>query len=137
MIDLLLAAQRESGATLVVVTHDPGVAGRLDRTVRLRDGRLTTGSSMLSYVWRDLLRNPRRTLASLVGVTLGVGLFSGVLFFIDGSGASMTKRAIAPLDARHAAGAHVAARRRPRVHGAPLGAGARCAAGRRRGSRSP
>ena len=52
---------------------------------------------MLSYVRRDLLRNPRRTLASLVGVALGVGLFSGVLFFIDGSGASMTKRAIAPL----------------------------------------
>ena len=52
---------------------------------------------MLSYVRRDLLRNPRRTLASMAGVVLGVGLFSGVLFFIDGSGASMTKRAIAPL----------------------------------------
>lgn len=49
------------------------------------------------YVWRELLRNPRRTLASLVGVALGVGLFSGVLFFIDGSGASMTRRALAPL----------------------------------------
>lgn len=52
---------------------------------------------MLSYARRDLLRNPRRTLASLVGVVLGVGLFSAVLFFVDGSGASMTKRAIAPL----------------------------------------
>ncbi len=52
---------------------------------------------MLRYVWRDLVRNPRRTVASVVGVTLGVGLFSGVLFFIDGSGASMTKRAVAPL----------------------------------------
>lgn len=52
---------------------------------------------MLSYARRDLLRNPRRTLASLVGVVLGVGLFSGVLFFIDGSGASMTKRAIGPV----------------------------------------
>ena len=52
---------------------------------------------MLRYVWRDLVRNPRRTLASLVGVALGVGLFSGVLFFIDGSGATMTTRAIAPL----------------------------------------
>jgi putative ABC transport system permease protein len=49
------------------------------------------------YVWRDLLHNPRRTLASLVGVTLGVGLFSGVLFFMDGSGATMTERAIAPI----------------------------------------
>jgi putative ABC transport system permease protein len=52
---------------------------------------------VLSFVWRELVRNPRRTLASLVGVILGVGLFSGVLFFIDGSGATMTKRAIAPL----------------------------------------
>ena len=52
---------------------------------------------MLRYVWRDLVRNPRRTLASLAGVALGVGLFSGVLFFIDGSGATMTTRAIAPL----------------------------------------
>lgn len=33
----------------------------------------------------------------MVGVVLGVGLFSGVLFFIDGSGASMTQRAVAPL----------------------------------------
>lgn len=52
---------------------------------------------MLRYVWRDLLHNPRRTLASLVGVTLGVGLFSGILFFMDGSGATLTERAIAPL----------------------------------------
>jgi putative ABC transport system permease protein len=52
---------------------------------------------MLSYARRDLLRNPRRTLASLVGVVLGVGLFSAVLFFIDGSGASMTRRAVAPV----------------------------------------
>ena len=40
VLDVLLAAQREAGTTLVVVTHDPWVAGRLDRTVSLRDGRL-------------------------------------------------------------------------------------------------
>jgi putative ABC transport system ATP-binding protein len=40
VIDRLLAAQRETGATLIVVTHDPVVAVRLDRTLRLRDGRL-------------------------------------------------------------------------------------------------
>jgi putative ABC transport system ATP-binding protein len=40
VIDLLLVAQRESGVTLVVVTHDPEVALRMDRTVRLRDGQL-------------------------------------------------------------------------------------------------
>lgn len=52
---------------------------------------------MLRYVWRDLTRNLRRTLISLGGVALGVGLFSGVLFFNDGSAASLTRRAVAPL----------------------------------------
>ena len=52
---------------------------------------------MRSYVWRELARNPRRTLAAMAGVALGVGLFSGVLFFIDGSGATLTSRAVAPL----------------------------------------
>jgi len=40
IVDLLLAAQLETGATLIVVTHDGGMAARLDRTVALRDGRL-------------------------------------------------------------------------------------------------
>ncbi len=49
------------------------------------------------YVLADLIRNPRRTLSTMVGVTLGVGLFCGVLFFVDGLSASMTQRAVAPL----------------------------------------
>jgi putative ABC transport system ATP-binding protein len=41
IVDLLLTARGAAGgATLVVVTHDPVVAARLGRTVRLRDGRL-------------------------------------------------------------------------------------------------
>jgi putative ABC transport system ATP-binding protein len=39
VLDLLLGAPREPGSTLVVVTHDPAVARRLDRTLSLRDGR--------------------------------------------------------------------------------------------------
>lgn len=38
MIDLLTAAQAEVGATLIVITHDPAIADRLDRGVKLRDG---------------------------------------------------------------------------------------------------
>lgn len=45
VVDLLLAAQR-AGATLVLVTHEPGVARRLDRTVGMLDGRLAD--------WADL-----------------------------------------------------------------------------------
>ena len=49
------------------------------------------------YVWADLVRNPRRTLSTTVGVMLGVGLSCAVLFFVDGLSASMTQRAVAPL----------------------------------------
>src|ERR1700730_9466251 len=53
--------------------------------------------SLLSYVLRDLLRNPRRTVASVAGVALAVGLFSGIAFFVDSSASQMTRRAIAPV----------------------------------------
>jgi putative ABC transport system ATP-binding protein len=42
IVDLLLAAQEATGATLVVVTHDPDVASRLRRTAALADGSLVT-----------------------------------------------------------------------------------------------
>jgi len=41
-MDLLLEAQASLGATLVIVTHDPSVAARLDRVLTLRDGRVVS-----------------------------------------------------------------------------------------------
>jgi putative ABC transport system ATP-binding protein len=38
--DLLFALPRESGATLVLITHDPGLAGRCDRQVRMQAGQI-------------------------------------------------------------------------------------------------
>ncbi len=38
VVELLRRGQRERGATLIVITHDPVVAGALDRRVALRDG---------------------------------------------------------------------------------------------------
>ena len=40
VLDLLLEAQKITGATLVIVTHDPDVAARLERVVTLRDGKV-------------------------------------------------------------------------------------------------
>ncbi len=40
IMDLLFAAHRERGTTLVLVTHDGALAGRCDRMVRLRSGRI-------------------------------------------------------------------------------------------------
>ncbi len=40
IVELIFALKRERGATLVLVTHDSGLAARCDRTVRLRSGRV-------------------------------------------------------------------------------------------------
>lgn len=42
LLDLLLAAARERGAAVVLVTHDNVVASRADREVRLLDGLVAT-----------------------------------------------------------------------------------------------
>jgi putative ABC transport system ATP-binding protein len=41
VIDLLLAAAREQGATVVLVTHDARVAACADREVLVSDGEVT------------------------------------------------------------------------------------------------
>lgn len=43
VIDLLRDAQAELGATLIVITHDSGIAERLDIRVRLQDGEVVEG----------------------------------------------------------------------------------------------
>ncbi|SDL97930.1 putative ABC transport system ATP-binding protein [Nonomuraea maritima] len=40
---LLVEATKHNGASLIVVTHDPNVAGWCDRTVEVRDGQLVSG----------------------------------------------------------------------------------------------
>ena len=40
IIDLLFAAHEKRATTLVLVTHDPALAGRCQRVVRLRSGRI-------------------------------------------------------------------------------------------------
>ncbi|HEY7927606.1 MAG TPA: ABC transporter ATP-binding protein [Candidatus Dormibacteraeota bacterium] len=45
VVDLLLEASAEIGATTIVVTHDPAVAERFERTIALRDGRVVVDSA--------------------------------------------------------------------------------------------
>jgi putative ABC transport system ATP-binding protein len=45
VIELLESLNRESGSTVVLVTHDPTLAGRAGRIIRLEDGRLASDSA--------------------------------------------------------------------------------------------
>ncbi|MDX9731075.1 MAG: ABC transporter ATP-binding protein [Bdellovibrionales bacterium] len=47
VMDLLFELADEAGAALVLVTHDPALAQRCDRILRLEDGRLIEASTMI------------------------------------------------------------------------------------------
>ena len=46
IIELLFSRRAETGATLVIITHDPGLAERCDRIVTLGDGRIATDTRL-------------------------------------------------------------------------------------------
>jgi putative ABC transport system ATP-binding protein len=45
IIELLFARRNETGATLLIITHDPELAGRCERIVTLADGRIAGDSA--------------------------------------------------------------------------------------------
>ncbi len=45
IIDLLFARRGETGATLLVITHDPELAARCDRVVTMADGRIVSDTA--------------------------------------------------------------------------------------------
>jgi putative ABC transport system ATP-binding protein len=47
VMDLLTAAAREHGITVVLVTHEPRVAAYADREVIVRDGKVTSPASLV------------------------------------------------------------------------------------------
>jgi putative ABC transport system ATP-binding protein len=48
VLDLIDETRKERGLTVVLVTHDPGVAARADRVVRLRDGKVEAITSKVT-----------------------------------------------------------------------------------------
>ncbi|HWD63369.1 MAG TPA: hypothetical protein VG369_12785, partial [Humibacter sp.] len=56
VMDALIASTTGRGRTLVVVTHDEGIAARCGREVRLRDGRIVESRSRVAGF--DYLQTP-------------------------------------------------------------------------------
>ena len=52
VLELLLGLRRESGTTLVLVTHDPSIAARADRIVRIKDGMIAAEGAAVAGVLR-------------------------------------------------------------------------------------
>ena len=46
VLEMMSALQREHGTTMIIVTHDDAITQRVERTVRLRDGRIVEDASM-------------------------------------------------------------------------------------------
>jgi predicted ABC-type transport system involved in lysophospholipase L1 biosynthesis ATPase subunit len=42
VLDLITRLQQEQGRTMVLVTHDPTIAGRAGRILRMKDGQIVS-----------------------------------------------------------------------------------------------
>ena len=63
IIDELRRLNRETGATIVIVTHNPEIAEQTDRTVTVRDGRLVSDSATKKRPKTPTLAKPARSSA--------------------------------------------------------------------------
>lgn len=117
IIDLLRTRARAQGAALVVVTHEPEIAARMDRVVTLSDGRVVGDTGTITPVdalpelrpvstaarspWRRVARTvrfvtqgvrsqPGRSVAGVVASALAVGLTVAALGLSQSAAAQVT-----------------------------------------------
>jgi ABC-type lipoprotein export system ATPase subunit/ABC-type antimicrobial peptide transport system permease subunit len=105
VLDLLQELNR-NGCTVILVTHDPEVARRADRAIRLRDGKVVPGvqsprrtgrapeqldpprrlsrSDAFKLGLQSVGRRPLRTAITAAGVAIGIGVMSMILSLAAG-----------------------------------------------------
>src|SRR5499426_399087 len=62
IMELLRELNRDHGVTIIVVTHDPGIASYTDRVVTMRDGRVVSDETVR--------HEPKSAAANMAGVTI-------------------------------------------------------------------
>lgn len=121
MIELLKSRARDVGAALIVVTHEPDIAERLDRVVVLSDGALEADSLVMSstttepevaslagceapragkrlilrrtlhFILSDLAAHPRRAAAGIAASTIAVALIVVALGLAQSAAGQVTE----------------------------------------------
>ena len=109
IVELLEALNRESSATIVLVTHDLALASHAQRIIRLSDGRVVSDTqterraperrrrdSSSRLAWRESRTARRRLLLYMSSISLGVAALVAIDSFsenIDALGARAVARA--------------------------------------------
>ena len=82
--DLLFSLNEESGATLILVTHDLALARLTQRIIRLQGGRVGRRSANPMMVWlgkmawRDSRSHRRKLLLFTSSISIGIGALVGL-----------------------------------------------------------
>ncbi|MDE3238021.1 MAG: ABC transporter permease [Paracoccaceae bacterium] len=121
IMETLVRLNRESGVTVVVVTHEPEVAAHAGRTITMRDGVVVADSGetspdiapaaapdrtpgqetqgpwafaamILSVAMQSILRNAARSFLTMLGIFIGVGALIAMVAVGQGASQAVQKR---------------------------------------------
>ena len=119
---VLLRSMKDAGHTIIIITHDHGVAERADRLIEISDGRIVSDTrktplrqssgrpdpiasrerpgwtalsgfaQALKMGWRALISNPLRTALTLLGIVIGVAAVIVMMAIGNGSSQEILDR---------------------------------------------
>ena len=101
IMTLLRMSNQKYGQTLLLITHDMDTALQADRIIGIEDGRIVRDevaaqmNVMRSFTLRNLRRNKKRTVLTIVGVVISVAMITAASALLSSFISFMQRSAIA------------------------------------------